>query len=170
MLFRSLSALFFLTCSCLLFCAVVFDLRTLTCSRTGSSHGDVSRDLGMFLYRKPRAWFAHIYSAHGRGGAEDERRETTPRRRATRLSQRGRPRTLGGPSVGPVRRVKVSSASAFRLVFSFRPVAAGGAGWGIKGQAPPFGECDSTLVHDQYAPGSRGSTMVRPDGIRSQAK
>ena len=28
----------------------------------------------------------------------------------------------------------------FRFVFSFRPVAAGGAGRGSKGQAPPFGE------------------------------
>ena len=44
----------------------------------------------------------------------------------------------------------------FRFVFSFRPVAAGGAGRGSKGQAPPFGE--------SYAYGPSQGNAAKPGG------
>jgi hypothetical protein len=48
--------------------------------------------------------------------------------------------TCSTDTLGTNYKLVLSVFFCFRFVFSFRPVAAGGAGRGSKGQAPPFGE------------------------------
>ena len=102
--------------------------------------------LGMFVSLSETAPGSHTSIARTGGGVPCTcRGRATRNHAATRLSQRGGGRPRSADARGPLCGACSTREGffCFRLVFSFRPVAAGGAGWGIKGQAPPFGECDT---------------------------